>query len=100
MAMEASGDIESLQKSIYQNDGQEIRLMDKLPGQERQEDRIVDHMVLGKLLMSLDAKERQLIYLRYFANRTQTQVGEELGISQVQVSRMEKKILKQMREKI
>ena len=74
--------------------------MDKLPGQERQEDRIVDHMVLGKLLMSLDAKERQLIYLRYFANRTQTQVGEELGISQVQVSRMEKKILKQMREKI
>ena len=100
MAMEASGDIESLQKSIYQKDGQEIRLMDKLPGQERQEDRIVDHIVLDHLLMSLDSKERQLIYLRYFANRTQTQVGEELGISQVQVSRMEKKILKQMRDKI
>lgn len=100
MAMEASGDIESLQKSIYQKDGQEIQLMDKLPGQERQEDRILDHMVLGNLLMSLEQKERQLIYLRYFANRTQTQVGEELGISQVQVSRMEKKILKQMRDKI
>ena len=100
MAMEASGDIESLQKSIYQKDGQEIRLMDKLPGQERQEDKILDHMVLGNLLMSLEQTERQLIYLRYFANRTQTQVGEELGISQVQVSRMEKKILKQMREKI
>lgn len=100
MAMEASGDIESLQKSIYQKDGQEIQLMDKLPGQERQEDKIVDHMVLDHLLMSLDSKERQLIYLRYFANRTQTQVGEELGISQVQVSRMEKKILKQMRDKI
>lgn len=100
MAMEASGDIESLQKSIYQKDGQEIRLMDKLPGQERQEDKILDHMVLGNLLMALEQKERQLIYLRYFANRTQTQVGEELGISQVQVSRMEKRILKQMREKI
>ena len=100
MAMEASGDIESLQKSIYQKDGQEIRLMDKLPGQERQEDKILDHMVLGNLLMSLEQTERQLIYLRYFANRTQTQVGEELGISQVQVSRMEKKILKQMRKKI
>ena len=98
MAMEASGDIESLQKSIYQKDGQEIRLMDKLPGQERQEDKTLDHMVLGNLLMSLEQTERQLIYLRYFANRTQTQVGEELGISQVQVSRMEKKILKQMRE--
>ena len=89
-----------MHKSIYQNDGMLFRFMEKLPGQERKEDRIVDHMVLGKLLMSLDAKERQLIYLRYFANRTQTQVGEELGISQVQVSRMEKKILKQMREKI
>ncbi|MCI8319758.1 MAG: RNA polymerase sporulation sigma factor, SigF/SigG family [Dorea sp.] len=100
MAMEASGDIESLQKSIYQKDGQEIQLMDKLPSQERQEEQILDHMVLSNLLMSLEQKERQLIYLRYFANRTQTQVGEELGISQVQVSRMEKKILKQMRDKI
>ncbi len=100
MAMEAGGEIESLQRSIYQGDGQEIRLMDKLPGQDGQEDKIVDHMVLNHLLMSLDSKERQLIYLRYFANRTQTQVGEELGISQVQVSRMEKKILKQMRDQI
>ena len=74
--------------------------MDKLPSQERQEEQILDHMVLSNLLMSLEQKERQLIYLRYFANRTQTQVGEELGISQVQVSRMEKKILKQMRDKI
>ncbi len=74
--------------------------MDKLPGKDREEDRILDHMVLGSLLNSLDQKERQLIYLRYFANRTQTQVGKELGISQVQVSRMEKRILKQMREQI
>lgn len=100
MAMEAGSDIESLQKSIYQKDGQEIRLMDKLPGKEREEDKILDHMVLGSLLKALDQKERQLIYLRYFANRTQTQVGEELGISQVQVSRMEKRILKQMREQM
>lgn len=100
MAMEASGDIESLQKSIYQKDGQEIQLMDKLPGRERQEDKILDHMLLNDLLNTLDQKERQLIYLRYFANHTQSQIGEELGISQVQVSRMEKKILKQMRERI
>ncbi|MGN1166548.1 MAG: SigF/SigG family RNA polymerase sporulation sigma factor [Lachnospiraceae bacterium] len=100
MALEASGDIESLQKPIYQKDGQEIRLMDKLQDKQKEEERILDHMLLGDLLMSLDQKERQLIYLRYFANRTQTQVGKELGISQVQVSRMEKKILKQMRERI
>lgn len=100
MAVEAGGDIESLQKPIYQKDGQEIRLMDKLKDRDRQEERILNHMLLDSLLKSLEKKERQLIYLRYFANQTQTQVGEKLGISQVQVSRMEKKILKQMREKI
>ena len=99
-ALDAGGDVESLQKPIFQKDGQEIRLMDKLPEKERQEERILNHMLLGELLTSLDKEERRLIYLRYFADRTQTQVGEELGISQVQVSRLEKKILKRLRERI
>ena len=92
MAMDASSEIESLHKPIYQKEGQELRLMDKLPEQEEQEDRILDHMLLQELLTYLDKEERRLIYLRYFANQTQSQVGKELGISQVQVSRMEKKI--------
>ena len=100
MALDAGGDVESLHKPIFQKDGQEIRLMDKLPEKERQEDRILNHMLLNDLLTSLDKDERRLIYLRYFAERTQTQVGEELGISQVQVSRLEKKILKRLRERI
>ena len=92
MAMDASSEIESLHKPIYQKEGQELRLMDKLPEQGEQEDRILDHMLLQELLTYLDKEERRLIYLRYFANQTQSQVGKELGISQVQVSRMEKKI--------
>lgn len=100
MAMDASSEIESLHKPIYQKEGQELRLMDKLPEQEEQEDRILDHMLLQELLTCLDKEERRLIYLRYFANQTQSQVGKELGISQVQVSRMEKKILKNLRERI
>lgn len=100
MAMEASGDIESLHKPIYQKEGQEIRLMDKLPQKEEGEDKILDHMLLKQLLEHLDKEERQLIYLRYFANQTQSQVGKEMGISQVQVSRMEKKILKNLRERL
>ncbi|MGN0333931.1 MAG: SigF/SigG family RNA polymerase sporulation sigma factor [Lachnospiraceae bacterium] len=100
MALEASGDIESLQKPIYQNDGQEIHLMDKLPEKEREEDKLLNRMFLKDLLTSLDKEERRLIYLRYFADRTQSQVGEEMGISQVQVSRLEKKILKRLRERI
>ena len=100
MAMDASSEIESRHKPIYQKEGQELRLMDKLPEQEEQEDRILDHMLLQELLTYLDKEERRLIYLRYFANQTQSQVGKELGISQVQVSRMEKKILKNLRERI
>ena len=100
MAMDASSEIESLHKPIYQKEGQELRLMDKLPEQEEQEDRILDHILLQELLTYLDKEERRLIYLRYFANQTQSQVGKELGISQVQVSRMEKKILKNLRERI
>lgn len=100
MALEASGDIESLHKPIYQKEGQEIRLMDKLPEKEGGEEQILNHMLLQQLLEYLNKDERQLIYLRYFANQTQSQVGEELGISQVQVSRLEKKILKRLREKI
>lgn len=100
MAFEASGEIESLHKPIYQNDGQEIQLLDRLPQQAEEEERIVDHMLLKELLGTLNKEERQIIYLRYFADRTQSQVGAELGISQVQVSRLEKKILKNMREKI
>lgn len=74
--------------------------MDKLPEKEQEEDKILNHMLLSQLLDSLDKEERRLIYLRYFAEQTQTQVGEELGISQVQVSRLEKKILKRLRERI
>lgn len=99
-AMDASGDIESLYKPIYQKEGQEIRLMDKLPEKEGGEERLLNQMLLCQLLAYLNKEERKLIYLRYFANQTQTLVGVTLGISQVQVSRMEKKILKSLREKI
>ena len=99
-ALDASGDIESLHKPIYQKEGQEIRLMDKLQKTETEEDQILNHMLLKQLLAYLNRDERRLIYLRYFANQTQTQVGAALGISQVQVSRMEKKILKNLRERI
>ena len=99
-ALDASGEIESIYKPVYAKDGQEIRLMDKLAEKSNEEETVLDHMLLSQLLSSLNKEERQLIYLRYFADKTQSQVGTELGISQVQVSRMEKKILKRMREQL
>lgn len=99
-AMEASTEVESLQKTIYQQDGSEIQLMDKLVEEDQKEDRLLDSMLLGELLNQLDKEERQLIYLRYFAEKTQAEVGETLGISQVQVSRLEKKIMQRLRKTI
>lgn len=100
MALESSGEVESLHKPIYQKDGDEIRLMDKLEEQDAQEEKVLNRMMLTQLLGGLNKEERQLIYLRYFANQTQSEVGKKLGISQVQVSRLEKKILKSLRSQI
>ena len=99
-ALDASSEVESLHKPIYHSDGQEVSLMDRLPWRAEPEEEILDHLLLKELLGGLEKEERQLIYLRYFADRTQAQAGKELGISQVQVSRLEKKILKSMREQI
>lgn len=100
VALDASSEVESLHKPIYQSDGQEVSLMDRLPWRAEPEEEVLDHLLLKELLGGLEKEERQLIYLRYFADRTQAQAGKELGISQVQVSRLEKKILKSMREQI
>ena len=100
LALEAGAEIESLHKTIYQKDGHEIQLLDKLEEKEDREEAVLNRMLLSQLLEQLRPEERQLIYLRYFANKTQTEVGKILGISQVQVSRMEKRILEEMREKI
>ena len=98
-AMEAGGEVESLYRPIHQKEGSEIRLLDRIEEREQREERILDTMVLKQLLETLDAKERQLIYLRYFADRTQADVGKIMGISQVQVSRMEKRIIEELRRK-
>lgn len=97
-AMEASGEVESLYKPIHQKEGSEICLVDKLEEKERREEKVLDRMLLSQLLESLNKEERQLIYLRYFAEETQSQVGRKLGISQVQVSRMEKRIIENLRK--
>ena len=99
MATEAAAEIESLQKVIYQGDGAEISLQDKLPERENAQEQALDRLFLEEILQYLEPDERKLIYMRYFRNMTQTQVAKKLGVSQVQVSRMDKKILKIMRRK-
>ena len=97
-AMEAGSEVESIYKPIHQKEGNEIRLMDKLEEKEHQEEKILDHMMLQQLLGTLEKEERTLIYMRYFQDKTQSEVGKKLGISQVQVSRMEKRIMENLRK--
>lgn len=99
IAMDASAEVDSLQKVIYQGDNNEICLMDKIEDPENLDEKILNKMLIENLLSQLGDNEKDIIILRYYCNQTQTQIAKRLGISQVQVSRIEKKILAAMREK-
>lgn len=97
LAMEACTEVESLSKPINRSDGSEGTLAERIPGEMDATETIVNHMVMKQLLSELQEEERRLIELRYFQNKTQTEIAGLFGVSQVQISRMEKKILKRMR---
>ena len=98
MSLESGAEVESLHKIIYQGDGNDISLMDRLQEKENGQDAALNRIFLDEILKKLDARERQLIYMRYFKDMTQTEIAAEMGVSQVQVSRMEKRILKQLKD--
>ncbi len=124
MALEANIEVESIYKSVYQSDGSEIYLVDQVAGQaggglgrmgsagydnsggqhyggaceDYEKEKVLNHILLTQVMDSLDGFERELIYLRYFRDKTQTEVAMHMGVSQVQVSRMEKKILIRLRK--
>ena len=100
VAMEANVEVESIYKSVYQSDGNEIFLVDRLPEKRDENEKLLNHMLLQQLMDELGEDEKRLITLRYFQDKTQVEVAKKLGVSQVQVSRMEKKILIRMREKL
>ncbi len=98
LALESGAEVESLYKTIYQGDGNAIFLIDKLEQSDDESNAMINHMALKEVMNSLSDKEKNIITLRYFQEKTQTEIANELGISQVQVSRLERKILKTMRE--
>ena len=84
-------------KSVYQSDGNEIYMVDRLPSGKDDNEKVLNHILLEQLLSELTDEEKRLIALRYFQDKTQVEVARQLGISQVQVSRLEKRILLRMR---
>ena len=99
-ALESSVDVESLSAVVYQGDGKPVTLSDKIDESPTQQNNLVDKLLLTEVIDRLLPIERQLIMMRYFEDHTQTEIAEALHISQVQVSRIEKRILKKMKEMI
>ncbi len=100
VAQEALQEVESIHKTIYQSDGNEIYLVDRLSCDKDEKEELLNHMLVHSLMENLTEDEKKIIRMRYFENKTQTEVAKEFGISQVQVSRMEKKILLSMRKRV
>jgi RNA polymerase sporulation-specific sigma factor len=94
-AGEASRSLSSIHETVYENDGDPITLLDQIADQT--ETKWFDKIALKEAIRDLDERERLIVYLRYYKDQTQSEVATRLGISQVQVSRLEKKILEQMK---
>ena len=116
LAIEANSEVDSIYRTVYQNEGNDVCmaeiLVTKCDGtgvgttaseniwDDMEKNKLLDSMVLQQLIGELSERERELIRYRYFGEKTQSDVARKMGISQVQVSRLEKKILLQLRKKI
>lgn len=98
LAEEAGKTPTSIHETVFENDGDPIYLLDQLT--EKSESMWFDKLALHQLLEELQERERLIVYLRYFKDQTQAEIAERLGISQVQVSRLEKKILRQLKDQM
>lgn len=96
MAMDASRNVESIDKEMYSKDSA-YTLMDLAEDDTNIEETVLNKIMVQQLMDMLESKERKIINLRYFKNKTQSQVAKEMGMTLVQVSRLEKKILNSMR---
>lgn len=95
LAQEAAKSPHSIHETVFENDGDPITLLDQIADQDT---KWFDKFSLEEAIKHLNERERLIIYLRYYKDQTQTEVATRLGISQVQVSRLEKKILEEMKQ--
>ncbi|RYM05071.1 RNA polymerase sporulation sigma factor SigF [Sporolactobacillus sp. THM7-7] len=98
LSQEAIRSPSSIHETVYENDGDPITLLDQISDGES--GKWFDKMVVREAVEHLNERERLIVYLRYYKDQTQTEVASRLGISQVQVSRLEKKILEEIRSQM
>lgn len=97
-AQEANRAPTSIHETVFENDGDPITLMDQIS--DESQNKWFDKIALQEAISNLSERERLIVYLRYFKDQTQSEVAERLGISQVQVSRLEKKILAAIKDQM
>lgn len=102
LALEATNTVESIDNTYYRDnkDGNSINLIERLSNDRDEEEIITNKITLEKIINVLEPRDKEIILLRFYKEKTQTQVAKILGITQVQVSRLEKRILKNMKEMI
>lgn len=97
-ALEANKAPTSIHETVFENDGDSITLMDQIS--DESQNKWFDKIALQEAIRTLNERERLIVYLRYFKDQTQSEVAYRLGISQVQVSRLEKKILESIKNQM
>ena len=99
-AIEASSRPESLYAVNNNEKGDSKSLIEKIEAPDSFESKVTDRLLIENLIKTYPKREQEIIFMRYFKQKTQSYVAEKLGISQVQVSRIEKKLLNDMKRKI
>lgn len=99
-AISATAQIESLYATIDDGSREGTALLDRIESPTDCEGEIVDRLLISSAIKELPKREQKIIMLRYYRQKTQSQIAELMGISQVQVSRIEKKVLQKMKEKL
>ena len=99
LAMASARPVTSIYETAYDSGESQVLVVDQLEGKEKpMEEEVVEEQILALAMQALSAEEKRLIQMRFFENMTQTEIAGRLGMTQVQVSRREKKILQNMRE--
>lgn len=97
-ALDAISDTLSLYDPVYNKAGDELLLVDQLGDEKNTDENWTEKVALTTALSALDGREKRIIELRYFEGKTQTEISREIGISQAQVSRLEKNALKEIKQ--
>jgi RNA polymerase sporulation-specific sigma factor len=97
-ALEAAQSPASIYETLHQDEGDPIYLLDQLRGETSEEAPLLERMMVNDLLASLPEREKQILTWRFFEDLTQMEVARRLGLSQVQVSRLERQALRKLKE--